>query len=77
LANALDPLELALYGGEEYELVVTVKKDAWQNAENAVKRAGGELLRIGRVTSERKVLLQVGGRKRIIEARGYEHFRGC
>jgi thiamine-monophosphate kinase len=74
-ANGLDPLGLALYGGEEYELVVTVKKDSWERAENAVKNAGGELLRIGKVTSYRKVLLQVGRRKQIIEARGYEHFR--
>ena len=31
--NSLDASELALYGGEEYELVVTVKPERWAAAE--------------------------------------------
>ena len=73
--NGLDALELAFYGGEEYELVLTVKPQLWSKAEEAVKKAGGSLIRIGRVTAERQVILEVDGEKRVIEPRGWEHFR--
>lgn len=73
--NHLDPLELALYGGEEYELVVTVKPKAWVDAEAAVVTVGGCLLPIGKVTRAKQVILDVDGQKRVIEARGWEHFK--
>jgi thiamine-monophosphate kinase len=73
--NNLDPLELAFYGGEEYELVLTVNPKLWDKAEKAVKNVGGNLIRIGRVTAERSVLFEVEGEKRVIEPKGWEHFR--
>jgi thiamine-monophosphate kinase len=73
--NGLDALELALYGGEEYELVVTVKSKRWADAETAVEEAGGRLLPIGKVTRDKQVLLNVNGEKCPIEARGWEHFK--
>jgi thiamine-monophosphate kinase len=73
--NGLDALELALYGGEEYELVVTVKPKLWVDAETAVEAVGGRLLPIGKVTRSRQVLLDVDGKKRPIEPRGWEHFK--
>jgi thiamine-monophosphate kinase len=73
--NRLDALELALYGGEEYELVVTVKPKMWIDAEAAVESVGGRLLPIGRVTRDKEVVLEVDGKKRRIEARGWEHFK--
>lgn len=73
--NRLDPLELALYGGEEYELVVTVKPKRWADAETAVEATGGRLLPIGRVQKDRQVLLNVDGKKCPVEARGWEHFK--
>jgi len=73
--NGLDALELALHGGEEYELVVTVKPKRWADAETAVEAAGGRLLPIGKVTRDRQVLLDVDGAKYPVEARGWEHFK--
>jgi len=73
--NGLDALELALYGGEEYELVVTVKPKMWVDAETAVEAVGGRLLPIGKVTRDRQVVLEVDGKKCPIEARGWEHFK--
>jgi thiamine-monophosphate kinase len=73
--NGLDPLELALYGGEEYELVITVKPKRWTVAERAVEAAGGRLLPIGKVTRDKQMLLDVDGEKRGVEARGWEHFK--
>src|SRR5665647_2961050 len=48
--NSLDASELALYGGEEYELVLTVKPEVWATALAAVGAVGGQLLPIGKVT---------------------------
>jgi thiamine-monophosphate kinase len=73
--NKLDPLELTLYGGEEYELVLTVKPKLWKKAEKAVERVGGKLFPIGKVTAEKQVLLEINGKRRIIETRGWEHFK--
>ena len=73
--NGLDALELALYGGEEYELVVTAKPNRWVAAETAVEATGGCLLPIGKVTRDKQVLLDVDGEKRGIERRGWEHFK--
>jgi thiamine-monophosphate kinase len=70
-----DILDLALYGGEEYELVVTVKPDCWSGAEKAVMAVGGRLLRIGEVTKETAVLLEKNGKRRQIDPRGWEHFK--
>jgi thiamine-monophosphate kinase len=73
--NELDPIELTFYGGEEYELVVTLKPRSFGKARKAAEQVGGELLPIGRVTTGEGVLLRIGGKRRVIEPRGYEHFR--
>jgi len=73
--NGLDPVELTLYGGEEYELVLTIKPGLWRKAEMAVKNTGGRLLRIGKVTAKKQVILEFEGRKSVIEPRGWEHFK--
>jgi thiamine-monophosphate kinase len=73
--NHLDPLELALYGGEEYELVLTVKPRGWVDAESAVEAAGGRLLPIGKATKDTQMLLDVDGQKHSIEPLGWEHFK--
>jgi thiamine-monophosphate kinase len=73
--NGLDASMLALYGGEEYELVVTVKPEKWASAEAAVKAVSGCLLPIGKATHKCKIVLDVKGEKRLVEARGWEHFK--
>jgi thiamine-monophosphate kinase len=73
--NRLDAVELALYGGEEYELVLAMKPSLWRRAEKAVEGVGGKLLLIGKVTAERRVLMEVDGKRRAIEPRGWEHFK--
>ncbi len=68
----LDPWDLALYGGEEYALIFTLKP----NALNMIPR---DLVRkmciMGRITADKKVKLVVEGGERDIEARGWEHLR--
>jgi thiamine-monophosphate kinase len=73
--NSLDEAELALYGGEEYELVLTIKPEKWEEAKAVVETVGGCLIPIGKATYEREVALEVDGKKRVIEPRGWEHFK--
>lgn len=71
----LNPVELSLYGGEEYELVVTVKPELWENIERVVNQRGGKLIKIGETTEPKSIFLKQEDRLVEIEARGYEHFR--
>jgi thiamine-monophosphate kinase len=73
--QGLNPEELALYGGEEYELVLTVMPDGWHRAEKAVAETGGRLIPIGRVIAGREVTLRKGSGVEKIQLRGWEHFR--
>jgi thiamine-monophosphate kinase len=73
--HGLDPVELALYGGEEYELVLTIRPERWSTAQRAIEEVGGVLLPIGKATEEEVFVLSKEGKKCVIEARGYEHFR--
>jgi thiamine-monophosphate kinase len=73
--NSLDSAELALYGGEEYELVVTVKLEGWTAAVDAVQAVGGKLLPIGKATEKKQILLKTEDNQKTIEARGWEHFK--
>jgi len=68
--HGLDPVELCLYGGEEYELVVTVKPKLWEKAKKAAS-----LIKIGFATKERTLLLEEKGKRIPIEPRGWEHFK--
>jgi thiamine-monophosphate kinase len=63
--------ELALFGGEEYELVLTIRTDKFAS----VKRRIPSLLRIGRVENgSGAVTAHFGRRTRKLDPRGYEHF---
>jgi thiamine-monophosphate kinase len=73
--NDLDSLDLALNGGEEYHLVLSIKKDRWEMASNIADRSGFDLIRIGRVTSPRGIWMKDGkGRLFRIRPGGWQHF---
>jgi len=68
--HKLDPFELCLYGGEEYELVVTVKPRLWRKVCKQVA-----LIKIGYATKKRDIIFKKGKKTLPIEARGWEHFK--
>jgi thiamine-monophosphate kinase len=69
--HRLSTLELALYGGEEYELVMTVKPKGFHD----LKRRVPQLRRIGIVGREHLgVAAHLKGRRITVEARGWQHF---
>ncbi|MEM2122192.1 MAG: thiamine-phosphate kinase [Candidatus Bathyarchaeia archaeon] len=74
--TGLNPLNLALYGGEEYNIVATINPANWTKALEKVEDAGGELHRIGYVTRGRGIYLEEkNGEARMIKPRGWEHLR--
>ena len=69
--HRLSALDLALYGGEEYELVVTIKPERFHNLKTRLR----SLTRIGVV--EKKsfgVKAELAGKLVPVEERGWEHF---
>lgn len=74
--NSYSAEELALYGGEEYEIVGTVRKDRIREAKRRARSAGGDLLVIGETVPSaalRGVVLPDGRKMR---RDGWVHFRG-
>lgn len=68
-----DPESLALHGGEEYELVFTIKRSAFGNLE----RMFPTLRRIGNVTrGTGEVIARIQNTVRRVEPHGYQHFTG-
>jgi thiamine-monophosphate kinase len=69
--QGLVPEELALFGGEEYELVVAIKNGGFAS----VRKKIPGLRKIGDVkTGSGDVIARFGGEVRKLEPRGYEHF---
>lgn len=69
--HRLDPEEIALYGGEEYELVLTISGDRFESLRNLVP----SLSKIGRVErGTGRISLVKNARLVPIEPRGYQHF---
>jgi len=72
----MDPDDLALYGGEEYELVFTVASGRIEDAREALAANGCELLELGVATRETGIVMVKNGVESPIEKRGWEHFVG-
>jgi len=71
LGGDLSPLELALHGGEDFELLFTLPPSRLPRVERALRRVGGRVFPVGRVERGRGVFL---GEEELPE-RGYEHYR--
>ncbi|MCF3653393.1 MAG: hypothetical protein L2C94_004440 [Aigarchaeota archaeon] len=70
----LDLFDLVFYGGEEYELVVTIKPALLDMAREAVEKAGGRLIIIGRASEDKVIKVRWGDEWRVLEDKGYQHF---
>jgi len=70
----LEPLRLALHGGEDYELLFTVPRKL---ARRLPRKAGGVSMSIiGEITEERKVVLvDAGGHESTLKPMGWDPFR--
>jgi thiamine-monophosphate kinase len=72
--GGVDPLELALHGGDDYELLFTVSKSKATRLPRSV--GGVAITPIGEVTRAREVMVTDGdGRSRTLESHGWDPFR--
>jgi len=69
-----DPYDLALYGGEEFNLVFTVDEKRWNEAVRAVESVGGQVFNIGYATERLDVVVRREGKEVPIRPAGWEHF---
>ena len=72
----LDPLAIALHGGEDYELLFTCPKEQARNLTERVRReTGTPVALIGETTSAQGILLRhADGRREHVEPTGWDHF---
>jgi len=71
----LEPLELALGGGEDYRLLFTVSEKDVSELKELVRRAiGREIHQVGTLQAGSGVTLVNGSERRDISYRGYDHF---
>ncbi|MEM0457546.1 MAG: thiamine-phosphate kinase [Sulfolobales archaeon] len=68
----LDPIEQALYGGEEFELVISADPSCSSDLVKELRRSGVSAEIYGIVSEKRG--LEVYHKKKIIERRGFQHF---
>lgn len=73
--NGLNAIDLTLYGGEEYELIVTVKPEGWNRVQQVLKRVGCELIAIGKATQTQDIILCIDNIEKEIPYKGWEHFK--
>ena len=74
-ARGDDPVCAALAGGDDYELLFTIRA-SWRGRLRAVRRQAGDLpiTRIGVVTRDRQLILSTASGERDLPA-GFQHFR--
>jgi len=74
-ANSLDPLELALHGGEEYEILFTVSPSCEEQVIDLGKELGLKLTVIGMVERGRGVYIKTEGGLTPVKEGGWIHLR--
>jgi thiamine-monophosphate kinase len=72
--HTLDPTDLALHGGEEYELIFTVTEGRLEDARKALATVGCELLELGVAIHGTGIVLIKDGAETPIGKGGWEHF---
>ena len=71
-----DPLDLALFGGEDYLLLFTAKPAAAMRLPESFTRAGlAAPLPLGRIVAGDRVVLATSAGEMDISGQGYDHFR--
>lgn len=68
--------ELAWFGGEDFELLFSVKSKLWSKVERALQKLGTRVTAIGKVERGRGVFVQKQEKFEKLPDRGYEHFVG-
>jgi thiamine-monophosphate kinase len=72
-----DPVELALHGGEDFELLFAVPKSKSRLLDESYPSNFPQITKIGRMAqgSGKSWIIESGGKRRLLIDRGYDHFR--
>jgi thiamine-monophosphate kinase len=74
-AIGIDPQDLALHGGEDYELLAAIPAQAVDDARRRmVEGFGTRLTEIGEITDQQRVVAVLGEEESPLEAKGWDHF---
>jgi thiamine-monophosphate kinase len=72
--RGVDPLQMAVHGGDDYELLFTVRKSKAKRLPRSVGEVA--ITPIGEITRAREVMVADGnGRQRVLKPRGWDPFR--
>lgn len=66
--------DFVLFGGEDFELLFTVRPRGWEKVRLMLKRVGTTATQIGRVVGGKGVFVRRDGETLKLPDRGYEHF---
>ncbi|MBU4263492.1 MAG: thiamine-phosphate kinase [Proteobacteria bacterium] len=69
----LSPMQLALQGGEDYQLVFSAPAQNSEPLRNISREAGVDIACVGRIVAGAQVMLRQDGEWRDISFQGYEH----
>jgi len=73
--HGIDPYSLALHFGGDYEILVTIPHERFEQTKKMLKKHGVDLTAIGIVTKKKDIVLVDNRDTRILENKGYEHFK--
>lgn len=73
--SGVDPYDVALHFGGDYELLVTIPSQKFEQTKKKLQRQGILLTAIGVVTRKKNLVLLENDRKKKLPNKGYEHFK--
>ena len=73
-SRGLNVDNFALFGGEDFELLFTVRPSGWKKVQSAFKRLGTAVTLVGRATKGKGVFIKRRGEIENLPDIGYEHF---
>ena len=71
----LSLIKLVFNGGEEFVHLFTIDPKNYEQAKRDVQKNGGNLFKVGKVISEKKVYFIIDNKKNKLEFYGFEHFK--
>ena len=73
--NDLNVFDFALHFGGDYELLLTILEKDFEKTKKIMEKNGSDLFAIGKVTEKKEININSGKDKKILENKGYEHFK--
>ena len=73
--RGLNSMEIALHFGGDYELLVTIPAEKFKKTRQSLYKQEVQLTGIGKTTATTDIVLVDGLDKKVLENKGYEHFK--